>query len=242
MAVTIIDGARATAATQGINADRRKIEMHDEILLLDPSAGPFTVLLKQLDRKTVNNPEFKVLKDELIPESTRINSASGYNATATTFKVDNEEYMQPGDIIKVARTGEVMRVSSVSATDSTITVSARSWGSTAAAPLVDNDQIIILSNAQQENSSSPEAKSTKTTTDVNYIQIVRDPFFVGDVAEASDLYGGNDLGYQGRKAGIQHLRKIELALWLGEANESTSGATPILWARYYSVCLSARCH
>lgn len=50
---TIRDNARATAATQGILAVRRIIDMHEKILLLEPNASPLTVLLSRLDRESV---------------------------------------------------------------------------------------------------------------------------------------------------------------------------------------------
>jgi len=93
--------------------------------------------------------------------------------------------------------------------------------------LNDNEQIIIQASAQSEASSKRTAKSTKSTSATNYIQVARDNFVVSDILDASDLYGGDELAYQTRKMGIQHLRKIEWALWLSEASENTSGSQPI---------------
>ena len=88
---TIINSSQATAATQVILSDRLKIDMRDEILLLEPSAGPLTVLLKQLTNKEqVYNPTFKVLKDVLIPRLDRINYSTGYDGSSTTLTVDND--------------------------------------------------------------------------------------------------------------------------------------------------------
>lgn len=224
---TIINSSQATAATQGILADRLKIDMRDEILLLEPSAGPLTVLLKQLPNKEqVYNPTFKVLKDVLIPRLDRINYSTGYDGSSTTLVVDYEEYFIVGDLAVVPRTAEVVRVTALSATDSTITVT-RSIGATAAAALVDNDQLVILAHASAEGSSIPTIKSTKTSSDSNVIQVVRKPFSVTDILDATTLYGGDALTYQAKKAGIEHLKDIEHSIWFSEKYSATGGATPV---------------
>lgn len=223
---TVVSGVRATAASQGILAARRIVDMADRILLLEPSAAPLTVLLQKLDKKSVFNPAFKVLKDELHPIKSAINSATGYTASDTTLKLDNEEYFEATDILLVPRTGEVLRVTALSATDSTITVT-RSWGATAGAALVDNDEVVKLGDSRAEGASISTPLATTETSDTNYTQIIRTIFGLTGTLMNSDLYGGADMAYQAKKKGIEHLRKINLSSWFGEKGINTSGGTPI---------------
>jgi hypothetical protein len=192
---TIRENERATAATQGILSVRRIIDMHERILLLEPNASPLTVLLSRLDRQSVFNPDFKVVKDELVPVVTAINSAAGYTTTDTTLKVDNDEYFEVGSIATITRLNEMIRVTALSATDSTITVT-RDWGSTSAnAALLDNEPIMIISDSNAEGADVRAGKSTLETSDTNYTQIVRTPYEITNTLMASDLYGGPDFPY-----------------------------------------------
>lgn len=223
---TWLSGNRATAATQGILAAKRKIDMSDRILLLEPSAAPLTVLLSKLDKQSVFNSHFKILKDELRPVVDAINSSSGYTASDTTLKVDTDEVFTVKDIVLNTRTDEVYRVTAKSATDSTITVT-RSWGATAKAAIVDNDPLVVLGDSQEEGAAIGTPVSVLATSASNYTQIFRTIFGVTGTLEAQDLYGGDDLAYQARKFGIEHLRKINLSLWFGEKGINTAGGTPI---------------
>jgi hypothetical protein len=224
---TIRENERATAATQGILSVRRIIDMHERILLLEPNASPLTVLLSRLDRQSVFNPDFKVVKDELVPVVTAINSAAGYTTTDTTLKVDNDEYFEVGSIATITRLNEMIRVTALSATDSTITVT-RDWGSTSAnAALLDNEPIMIISDSNAEGADVRAGKSTLETSDTNYTQIVRTPYEITNTLMASDLYGGPDFPYQASKHGIQHLRKQNLIAWFGQKRLLTTGATPV---------------
>jgi hypothetical protein len=224
---TIRENARATAATQGILAVRRKIDMHEKILLLEPNAAPLTVLLSRLDRQSVYNPDFKVMKDELLPVVTAINSSAGYTATDTVLKVDNDEYFVVGSLGLFPRIDEMFRVTAISATDSTVTVGRDYSGASNNAALNDNEPIMILSDSNAEGADVGSGKSTLETSDTNYTQIIRTPFEITGTLMASDLYAGPDFPYQASKHGIQHLRKQNLVSWFGQKKLVTSGGTPI---------------
>jgi len=220
MAVTVLDGARYTAGSAPINADKRVVDMRDKIFLLDPSASPLTLLTNKAKREEVFNPEFKWLEQALIPTIDRINGGN-LTAGATSLTVDNGAYFRANMTVRVQRTGEVMRVTGVSS--NTLTVS-RSWGGTAAAALLDNDQLTILGGMAQEGASSETSWGSKSVTKSNYTEIVRNPFEVTGTAAASELYGGNDLDVMQKIRGIEHAKFIELKLLFGEKNEDTSGA------------------
>lgn len=218
----IISGVRNTA---NINQDQRVIDMRKDIALLEPNAAPLTVLLKSINgkAKVAVNPEFKHLEDELAPRWDAVNNGAGYVAGATDIVVDNGSYFNVNDVILVPRTSEQMLVTAISTNTLTVT---RAWGVTAAAAIVDNDAVTILSNASAEGADAPAMKTTKPTTVTNYTQIIRTAFGVTGTEDASELYGGADMTYQSKKKGIEHKKDIERAFLFGEKKEDTSGSTP----------------
>ena len=101
-----------------------------------------------------------------------------------------------GDVVKIPRTGEVMRVTSVSGNNLTVV---RGYGVTDAAAINDEDQLVIIGNAIKEAGNPVEAKGTKVTTVYNYTQIFKTSVKTSKTQEASKLYGGSDRAYQRRK-------------------------------------------
>jgi len=221
MAVTVVSGSRPSAGASGaqINQDKRIVDMRDKIFLLDPSASPLTLLTNKAMRREVYNPEFKWIEQALIPTIDRIN-AGNLTAGATSLTVDNGAYFRAEMTVRVQRTGEILRVTGVSS--NTLTVS-RSWGGTAAAALLDNDQLTILGGMAQEGASSQTSWGSQSVTKSNYTEIVRNPFEVTGTNDASSLYGGNDLEVMKNLRGIEHAKFIELKLLFGEKAEETTG-------------------
>lgn len=218
----MIDGSRDTA---NILQDKRVVDMAKEIALLEPNAAPLTVLLKQVEgkKKEAINPKFNWIEDELAPRWDAVNYTTGYTAGATSIAVDNGAYFRAGDVIKNATSGEQMLVTAVSTNTLTVT---RGWGSTSAATAADDDVITILSNASEEGSTSPTSKTTKEVTKTNYTQIIKTPFEVTNTEDASEMYGGKDITYLQKKAGIEHKKDIERVFLFGEPKEDTTGSKP----------------
>jgi len=220
--VEIITGGRDTL---NINQARRVVDMSKTIALLNPSANPLTLLSQKAARLKAINPEFSWLEDDLRPAWDAINNGAGYTDSDTDLVVDNAAYFEIGSLVDVPRTGEIMKVTAINTSTNTITV-ARSVGSTAAAALVDDDPLMIMSDANQEGAKSRASKTTKIESLTNYTQIFRTPVEATRTESSSELYGGKDRNYYRRKAGIEHAKKIECALWFGEKGIDTSGDHP----------------
>lgn len=217
--VTMRSVTRGTAGVGAINQTRRKVDISDRIYLLDPDKSPLTVLLMQMNKRSCYNPKFEWLEDELSPRVDAINYSTGHTAGSLTLTVDNGCYFRPNDIIKSPASGEVMRVTAVSTNVLTVT---RSVGATAAGTLADNCVIYIIGNSNAEGTTAREVKSTLEVLKTNYTQIFRTPFAVTETLRNSDLYAEQDLPYQTRKMGIEHMIDIERALWFGEQSVNTT--------------------
>lgn len=221
--MTVVTGTRDT---RNITQNKIVVDMSDTIALLQPNAEPFMSFMKIAKRNTeaARNPKFEWLEDDLLPRWDAINNGAGYDNAATSMVVDNGSYFTVNDIVKVPRTGEVMRVTAVSA--NTLTV-VRGYGVTAAAAINDDDPLVIIGNANQEGAGTRVLKSTLEVPKYNLTQIFKTPFGVTNTENATKMYGGKDLSYQQMKAGVQHKIDMARAFMYGERKEDVSGAKPM---------------
>lgn len=219
---TVIDGQRGTAGTDGVLAARRVKEVHNSLMYLEREKNPFLILATKAGSVAVDNPDFDVQEIERIPAIDRINGGN-LLAGSTTLTVDNGAYFPVNSLVQVQRTGETMLCTGVSGDDITVT---RSWGTVAAAALLDNDQLSILGGAALEGADAEASKTVKATEYTNYCQIIRRPFQLTGTLMASKLYGENDMATQTRMAGIHHAVDIEESILFGEKVANTSGDTP----------------
>lgn len=232
---THIQGTRDTLI---IEQSRRIPDVDDRIYILEPNESPLTAFLTQvgkigdgggkfrgtaLQKRGVHNPEFTEYEDQYSGVWAQINNATGYLATDTALVVDN-----PGaaiftkyDLVKVVRTGEIIRVTSANYSTNTLTVT-RGAGATAAAAILDNDWLLVIGPAFEEGSKSGDSNTTKLVKVTNYTQIFKTKFGVTLTQDASKLYPtdvAKDLKYLRAKHGIEHAKKIERAYWFGEKKE-----------------------
>ncbi len=219
---TIRTGMRDTA---NINQDRRVVDMSKKIALLEPSKAPLVTLTKRLGAKPTVNPIFHWLEDELQPKWSKFDGAEA-DTNETALQVDDITYFREGFVIKVPRTGEVMRVTDVNTNTDTLTV-VRGYGTSDAAAIENEDPVVIIGNAEQEGGLASDAMSVVTSTVFNYTQIFKTSVQLSKTQEASELYGGSDRAYQRMKKGIEHAIDIERAAWFGVKNEDTSGSSPV---------------
>lgn len=215
-----VTGARGTL---NVGQAQRKVDMREEILLLEPDAAPLTVFSARARKRPAVNPQYSWIEDTLAPRFDAVNNGAGYASTATSVVVDNGAYFAEHDLVRVTRTGEVVRVTAVAT--NTLTV-VRGVGSTAAA-LVDNDELLIIGSAQPEGDTSKPARSDNPTQVTNYTQIVRNPVEMTETMRSSDQFTTpHDWDYQRNKKGIEHKKDIEYAFLLGHPSENTSGSQP----------------
>lgn len=219
---TVVTGARATAATQGVLSNTRVIDMSDTIHLLDPNIAPLTAITMKLRKAHAINPKVEWLEDDYVPSS---DAADGtVTATATvTITVDNGSYFRAGDVVLIVDTGEIVHVTSVAADILTTT---RSIGSEAAS-IDDNAVLMVIGNANAEGATGRAVKTTQKTPQYNYTQIFRWPYAATGTLMASEIYGGDDFNFQRKKAGLEHRIQMERSFIWGERLEVTSGATPL---------------
>lgn len=213
-------GARGTG---NVLADILELDMADSVLELEPSAAPLTVFTKKLSKKRAINPEFNWLEDELAPRFDAIDEAAGYTDSDTVLTVDNGAYFQAQDMVYVTRTGEVVRVASVSGDDVTVV---RGVGSTAAA-LVDNDELLVIGSSAEEGDVSKDAVSHEPVKVTNYCQIFRTPFEMTEtMRHTSNEVSPHDWARQANKAGIEHMKDLEYSFLFGTPSSVAGSSHP----------------
>lgn len=214
-----VSGARGTL---NVGQSQRKVDMREEILLDEPNSAPLTVFSARLNKRPAHNTTIKWQEDALKSRIDAINNGAGYLAGDTSVVVDDGTKFAAQDIVKVTRTGELLRVTNVST--NTLTV-VRSVGPTAAAALVDDDELFILGSARMEGDVSRAARSDNPDEVSNYLQIIRNEVEMTESQRHSAQFTKpHDWPYQLKKIRIEHLKDIELAFLLGEPSEDTSGA------------------
>lgn len=226
-----------TRTTLNIEQSRRIPDVDDKIYVLEPNESPLTAFLTQigkmvdgskfkgmaLQKRVVYNPEFTEYEDQYSGVWDAINNGAGYSDSDTALVVDDASKFTKYDLVKVVRTGEIMRVTSINYSTKTLTVT-RGAGATSAAAILDNDNLLIIGPAFEEGSKSGESNTTKLLKVTNFTQIFKTKFGVTGTEDASKLYpadASKDLKYLRAKHGIEHAKKIERAYWFGEKKEVT---------------------
>ena len=209
--------------TGNVASSQRKIDMHKEILLLEPDAAPLTVFTKQIQgggrRNRAQDPLFSWHNDELESRFDAVNNGAGYADNATSIVVDTGTLFAEEDLVKVPRTGEVISVTSIST--NTLTVE-RGIGASTAAALVDNDPLLIIGTAAQEGDTSQAARSEDPTKVDNYTQIFKTSVEEsGSMLSSANESSPHDWRHQQNKQGIEHKKDIEEAFLFGSPGTRT---------------------
>lgn len=227
--------------TYDIDTQRKDYDVSKKIARLVPDVGAFAVIMMRARKEVVNSDTFYWYDEEPAAWWTQINNAAGYTTTDTTLVVDDATIFKPKDLIKVPRTGEVMFVSAVPSSTSITVV--RGYGTTAAAALVDNDWLMQLGNAMEENSSVPEARISQPVKQFNYVQEVRTPFDGSLIAQAHALQTSETERDRLTKDKLfEHRLMIERIMLAGERKEdvtnkrkTTGGILSFITTNVYSI-------
>lgn len=175
-------------------------------------------------KAVTGNPEFKWFEDTYGGRYATV--AAGIASGATSIDVSgagtSSAYIfTPGDVVKNARTGENVIVSSITDADTIVVV--RAFGTTAAAAMVASDGLFIVGNANEENGAARNVNTTQSVAKTNYTQIFKTTIALSGTEDAAKLYGGRDLPYLRSKKATEHALDIERAYWLGEKDSDTGG-------------------
>ncbi len=168
----------------------------------------------------VGNPKFEQHIDEIEGDEVTINNAAGYNSSAASLVVNDGALVAKFQMLYVPRTGEIIRVSSVSTNTLTVT---RGESGTSGAALVHGDTIVLQAPAYAENALSGDARFVQTAFTYNYTQIVREPYGQSRTSAGTKHYNNAQSYERNKKLALTSmLRRWNGTLWTGGRAIDTS--------------------
>lgn len=212
----LIDGTRDPSA---MVSNRIKFDAKDSLVLFEPKAAPFTTLMTHMrDRRKATQYRFDVFQKGPLPRVATVNGAQTSGDTSIEVTTGQGTRFRADDLVLNGRTREVILVTAIS-TDTLTAV--RQIGGSAAAPMSDLDELVILGAAREDGSSLGDLKSTKEEDVFNYCQIFdRGIGWTGRQVN-TDYYGGRDKNTERRAQGIEFRKDIELAMFFSKRHTRT---------------------
>lgn len=193
-------------------------------LMPNGSAPLFGLTSMLVDETAVAVEHGFFTKTMIFPEG-KIDNAGGYLATDTTFILDTTANLLPGMIMRVERTGENIIINAVNSA-TTISVT-RAVGVTAAAAIVDDDDLYQVGNAFEESSTRPTANNIIPVRVTNFTQIFRNTWAISGSAQATEVIAGERTDAESRQdAAAFHAADIEKALFFGQKSQGTRNGQP----------------
>ncbi len=208
---------------QDILQNERVVDMDDEIAYLDPDTSQFTTMLMRIARESAFSTKTEWLEDELFPRLSSVASGGATNGANIVVAAGEGAYFRVGDIVRNARTGVAVRITTVSTDTLTPT---NALGRVVFAAHAASDQLLIVGNASAQGATLGTRKVTKRVAQFNYLQIVRNPYGFTRSLMASKLYGGPEPMKERKKKAVEHKRAIEYTLFWGTRALDTSGSEP----------------
>jgi len=208
-----------------ILSNQRVVDMSPTIAMLEPDEAPLTTMLQKTSKRAAYSQKVEWLSDELVPRLTTLSASATSAATALSVATGTGTYFRPGDVIRIASTGENCAVSAVSA--DTVYVVARTLGAITSISAASGVDVIKVGNAAAEGATLGTLIQTKKVANYNYAQIQRDPWGFTNTLVASKLYGGPEPANEAKKKLIEHKRQMENTLFWGTRDLVTTGSAPI---------------
>jgi len=218
---TIYESARGAG---NITQQQIVVDMSNEITLLQPRVSPLTVLTKKLNTKTTHNYRFDWLEDDMMARWATVKTEANAGDTSVVLNTGEGALVAVNDLIKVASTGEILRVTAI--TGDTLTVT-RAFGQTVAQTIPANAKVLVVANAMAQGTGAGAEKYNNTVPVYNYTQIIKTAYSITNTLDAMKLYGGKELARLRKKKGIEHAVSIENALLFGERKLDTTGSQPL---------------
>lgn len=164
-----------TRKLSSVDTDRLDIDVSKAIGEYETDDAPFLCILNNIAKVATNS--MKIFWYDQAPETvwTKINNGSGYNTSATDLVVDDSTIFSAKDLLLLPRTGEQMLITAINHGTNTLTVT-RGHGDVTAAAINDNDDVVKLANAMEEDSTVPTGNYVEPVEFSNNVQEIRLPF------------------------------------------------------------------
>lgn len=213
-----VSGLRTTANVATV---QRYIDIAPEIMSLEPSATPLTVITARMGKEMTGDAEYHWVQSERAVRFDAINKEGGYETPTTEeLVVDTEGVFAANQLVTVPRTAEIMRVKSLKGS-SKVEFERGAAGTTKAA-LLDNEPLFVIAQVAEEGSTSFEARTDNPDKVTNYTQIFKTSIEeTGTMGSSLNQTSPHDWVWQHREKNREHLLDIEHAALFGHKSSGT---------------------
>lgn len=222
MPTTILSGLVDTADPV---AAELKVDMRDEIAMLDPDTSQFTTMLMKLPKTRANSFKTEWLEDRLIPRTTALTASAASDVTNFAVTANTGSYFKVGDIARLVNTGEAVRVTTVAASSLTVVRAIGSVTAASAQSTADGG-IVIIGGSNEQGATLPTALGTQRTAAYNYTSITRNSYRFTRTAVETGFYGGSLLAKERKKKASEHKTDLENTAFFGARSYSAGSNNP----------------
>lgn len=189
--------------------------------------------VKLAEMQTENYPEFKFLEKDAKNRVYTVAKAVT-DGTTTSVEVTNATGIQRGDLFRVPKSSEIMRVSAVNGNVLTVVRGTADNNGWAGQAIAQDDKIIMMGNAVAGGEAGRVAFSTAALMRSNYIQKIITTVEVTDEDVFSGKYGKDKAtalkAFMQEKL-VEHYDEIEHASMLGQKK---TGVDPVSGKNWYT--------
>jgi hypothetical protein len=203
---------KGSVSTTEVLQDSMRIDMRDEISMLDEDASQFSTFTMKSRKGTASREKVNWREKEYFPRMVTNNTVIGAGVTAVVLSAGHGLRVRKGDVIRNMAMGDAVYVRSVS-TD-TLTV-VRDIGDKAAQAWAIGDTLLITSNASPQGADFPETAILLATLGYNYTQIFRHGYTFSRTARSVEYYGRGEPADESAVKGVEHKRAIEYSGFWG---------------------------
>lgn len=215
-----VSTASGIATTATPTSNQLKIDMRDEIAMLDVDDTQFTTMLMKLPSEAATSFKTEWFEDQYVPGLSALSASVASTDTTYSLTTNEGAYFIAGDLLINAQTLEVALITTAGASSATVT---RGIGAVAAASSPSGAQIVRVGRTNQQGATSPTRLITKTSVAYNYTQIQRHAWGFTETAEATEFYGGRLFERERMKKAIEHKSDIERTLFWGARSYNATG-------------------
>lgn len=220
-------------STGDFAADEHPKSWREGILRLSPRNGaPLFSLTSMMKSEKTNYPQFYWWEEPLFMYTFELSEDLDTAETAFSI-VSGGLRLKEGDVLKIAGSGEHVRVTSITS-DTLINVTrafgdaATTEGTAATQAYATEATMIYVGSAYREGADKAVGTSTSPVKLYNYTQIFRDPVEITRTAMQSSGYRtGDPFANDKARTAHKHALGIERAFWFGGRNETTESSQPL---------------
>src|SRR5581483_8778203 len=173
---------------------------------VDRDTSQFATMLMKLPVETAKSFQEQWEEDVFLPRNTALSATAAAGDTNLAVTANEGTYAKVGDTGKFVQTGEAFRITAVAASAWTVVRAIGSVSAATAASGTGQGGIVILAGSNEQGGTLPTAIVTQKTSNLNYMQIIRNAYRFTSTAEWQTWYSGNPLTYHRRKIAIEHER------------------------------------